>query len=359
MLKEVATFHSGKYIFSAEISEKTASMLNAVSTMYSIPILPDSKDKIADKISEKTVYNILKLQKSSVTFDQVCRIVTHNRSNFSQDVQSIETINTYFALNYIEEQYGKPFSHDLISKINNELSDNLPTDESGKQYRKGSIFEGTKGFTPPASALDINFLLKNLTGWLTSKETADMHPVIKGILTHLHILKIQPFKTFNQSTAMIAEIFVLKSLGMNTLPNLLPQIYAENRDAYKRCAGEFLTNSSIDCFTEFVCTALIEKLGTLTSDNMDSIRKNTIKAHLDSLLSSKQLIKRQHAFLSLVLEKDLIFSQDDLQVRKPFTTFYGDVSRTTATRDIKKFIEMKLLRETEGRLVFNEKILSY
>lgn len=359
MIKEVITFHSGRYVFSAEISDKTESLLNAVNTVYSIPVLPDSRGRMLDRIAEKSVYNILRLQGSSVTYDQVCRIVAHNRNNFSQDVKSIEAVNTYCAIKYTDEQPGRSISQDIISAINNELSDNLPSTEIGRQYRKGSLFENCGTFLPPASALDINFLLKHLIEWLNSSETSNIHPLLKGILTHLHIFKIQPYKSFNLSTAMVSEIFILKSLGMNSLPYILPQIYSENRQQYEKCVADFISTSSIDSFAEFVCAAVIEKLGSLASDNMDSIRKNTIKSHLDNLLNTKQLIARQHGFLCMILEKNLEFSYDDIQVKKPYTQFYKDVSRTTAYRDIKKFIGMKLLVEHEDRLQFNGNILNY
>lgn len=94
-------------------------------------------------------------------------------------------------------------------------------------------------------------------------------------------------------------------------------------------------------------------------DKNYGIMGNIISSHyLQKLLTEKALIKRQFDFfLSLIKDEKLTFTQEDLQLKKPYTKLYGRVSRTTVARDIKKFEDLGLILSTEDGYTFNHNMI--
>jgi len=360
-VRTVNTFHSSRYVFNSGISSDAFPLVSALEMLLDIPSQPRAFSYLTDSIMARCVYSILNMDESRVTYEQVSRIITHDRSNFTQDSSSIEAINVYYALQTAENRLTEPLTTELISDIHAELTKNLDKPEPGV-YRKMSAQSEDKAFisnySPPASALDINFLMKHLTEWLTCAETAGLSPLMKGLLIHLHLKKIQPFVSVNGKTAKIAEIFMMRRHGLNALPFLLQEVYAQNRDEYYSSVAKFYETSDISAFAEFVSRRLILSIGQGTRTNLSYIRQNSVEKYLAGLLHDKELISRQHDFLMMLYKTGTSFSYEDMLLKKPFTNYYGKVSRTTAARDIKKFLDMGLIEESEKGYVFNAKFLS-
>jgi Fic family protein len=329
--------------------------------LLDIPARPGAFSYLTDKLTERCVYGIINLHESSVTYEQVCRIITHDRSNFTQDIQSIETINAFCALKFIDTIQGEPLTPELICAIHSELTRNIDKSESGT-YRKTAAHcedgASVSGWTPPASALDINFLMKHLTEWLTCSETATVSPFLKGLLLRMHLKRIQPFATANGKTAAVAGIFLMRKLGLSTLPYLMQEIFAQSREEFLTHSAEFYVKSDVSPIADFAARRLIMLMRDGTRTNIAHIRRNSAEKYLGQLLEEKELIKRQHDFLIMLHRTGSAFRYEDMLLRKPFTSYYGKVSRTTAARDIKKFLDMGLIEEGGNGYIFNSGFLS-
>lgn len=334
-------------------------VISSLEMLLSIPSRPGAFSYLTDNLTARSVYGLISMDDSNVTFDQVCRIITHDRSNFTQDMQSISTINAFYTLKFAENSLSEPLSPELTASIHAELTKNMNVADSGT-YRKTAAHcdDGETGWTPPTSALDINFLMKNLAEWLTCDETAKVSPFLKGLLLHLHLKKIQPFSTANGKTAAIAGIFLMRKLGLNALPYLMQEVFANNREEYLKNASEFYRTSDISGFADFTARRLIMMMKDGTLTNLATIRHNSVEKYLAVLLGEKELIKRQHDFLLMLYRTGNTFRYEDMLLKKPFINYYGKVSRTTAARDIKKFLDMGLIGESADGYLFNSKFLS-
>jgi len=358
--KEISTFHSGKYLFSAVTGQDISPLADAVSVISALPVTEEDRQPLTRSLTERAVFGILFPDDKGITFDQVSRIIQHDRSNFTQDVRSIETVNVHCALKFALENSGKPLSPDILSAVNAELGKNLVSKEAEGLLRKGtSKPDDSSGYTPPFTALDINLLLKNLTEWLMSKEMSGLNPFIKGALLHMHLKKIRPFAAFNCRTARIAEVMMLRGHGITVPALMIPDICVNNKRTYLDASDAFYSTSDISAYAGFVCSGLLRRLNPAAIKNRDLFRNNSVKEHLNRLLIKKELIPRQHAFLVMLYETGHVFSQDELQLKKPFTKYYSKVSRTTAARDVRKFIDMGLVRPSENGYVFNRELLSF
>lgn len=359
-MRTVNTFHSSSYVFNSKVSSDVQPVISSLEMLLDIPSRPGAFAYLTDSLTARCVYGLISVDESNVTFEQVCRIITHDRSNFTQDVQSISTINVFCALKTAEEKLGEPLTPELVTLLHSELTSNMEIPEPAV-YRKSVVRceDGDTGWTPPASALDINFLMKHLTEWLTCEETAKVSPFLKGLLLQMHLKKIQPFHSANNKTAAAAGIFLMRKHGLNALPYLLQEIYAQNRDEYLARSAEFYRTSDISGFADFTARRLIMMMEEGTRTNLTHIRRNSLEKYLAGLLDEKELIKRQYDFLMMLNRTGHIFRYEDMLLKKPFTAYYGKVSRTTAARDVRKFLDMGLIEETAEGYVFNSKFMSF
>jgi len=357
MFKEVNTFHSGRYSFSAETNIDLSVINECMNVFSRMPVFPDTVSQFKTDTMEKAIYNEVALEESSVTYSQVAEIIKHDRSNFSQDTNAIETINVLMAHNYIKKLPETSLTTDIITNIHKELITGLPNikDIEG-HYRKGGSKADQKwisvDYTPPASTLDINFLVKNLLEWIED-ELEDVNPIIKAFLLHLHLKKIQPYFNANGKTARLVETWYLKNNNVRFLPYILPVVYNQNRAEYYKSVSDFYISSDISSFVAFVSKALKATVYEIRDKNFKAM-SGIISAHyLNKLLDDKILIKRQYDFLCLIKDENLFFTHEDLQLKKQFTKLYGKVSRTTVSRDIKKFEELALIKSQSDGYVFN------
>ncbi|WP_295222210.1 Fic family protein [Seleniivibrio sp.] len=334
-------------------------VVSSIEMLLNIPSRPGAFSYLTDNLTARSVYSLISMDDSDVTFDQVCRIITHDRSNFTQDMQSVSTINVFYALKHAENSLTDPLTPEFAASVHAELTRSMNVADAGT-YRKTAAHceDGETGWTPPASALDINFLMKHLTEWLTCDETAKVSPFLKGLLLHLHLKKIQPFSTANGKTAAITSIFLMRKLGLNDLPYLMQEVFASNREEYLKNVSEFYRTSDISGFADFTARRLIMMMKDGIRTSLATIRHNSVEKYLAVLLDEKELIKRQHDFLLMLYRTGNVFRYEDMLLKKPFTNYYGKVSRTTAARDIKKFIDMGLLSESADGYAFNSKFLS-
>lgn len=360
MNRRLDTFHTGKYLFLADICIDTSIINEAMNVFCRMPVFPETVSHLKENAFEKAVFSESKLEENPATYDQVCRITSHDRENFSQDMSAIEVINIAEAIRLVDNRLNEELSPELISEIHEELISSLNNiqDEKGS-YRNGGLKADAKWleaeYTPPFSKIDINLLIKTLIEWLEN-DLSEFNPIVKAILLHLHLKKIQPFFNANAHTARIMEIWYLKKNNIRVLPYILVQIYKGNKSEYYKHVSEFYKSSDATSFINFVCEFIKDDVFAVRDKNFEAFSTVISEKHLDKLLENKEIIKRQYELLKLLKENKLTFRQEDLQLKALFTKLYGKVSRTTVTRDITKLLNLGLIIETSEGFVFNEKI---
>jgi len=355
MTREVSSFHSGKYLFDSAIRTDISVLADAYNFFSAMPLFPEAVSSLSEITPEKAVHACAVLENSSVTLSQVKEIIKYDRTNYSQDKKAVEAVNLFIGYKKAMNSPESELSAELIGDFHKELVTGMPDiKDTPGQYRKG----GAKAdedmlpvpFTPPVSTLDVNFLIKNLLEWLRD-DLKSSNPIVKAVLLHLHLKKIQPYINANGHTARLAEAWYLKKNNVSFLPYLMPVIYSKNKNEYYRCMSEFYQTSDINPFLEMLCKGLKETVGKVRDITCTALSKIVSDSLLQNLLDSKTLIKRQYDFLKTVKDEGLVFTYEDIQLKKPFTKFYGKVSRTTVSRDMKKFEDLGLLKK-EGALYF-------
>jgi len=362
MKKELNTFHTGKYILNAETCTDTSVLNEAVNVFMRMPLFPETVADLKNDALERSIFNEAKLEENPVTYDQVCRITKHTRENFSQDTSAIEVINIFEAHMLLNSRINKALAPEILFDLHKELTASLPNiKESGTTYRNGGAKADGQylsiNYTPPASTIDINFLVKNLFEWIEN-ELNEVNPIIKAILLHLHIKKIQPFTNVNAHIARLLEIYFLKKSEIKFLPYMLGAIYKENKDKYYECVSTFYSTSDITPFVQFVSENIKQTVEDIRDKNYEAMSTVIFDSHLSNLLKEKILIKRQYDFLCLIKDSGQAFAAEDLQLKKPYTKLYGKVSRTTLSRDIKKFEDLKLIKAAGDGYIFNQSALT-
>jgi Fic family protein len=351
MNKEINTFHTGRYLFKYDTDADLCMLNNAQDIFCHMPLMPETERALQDISIEESVFYESTMEESNVTFDQVRMITGHSRSNFTQDTQAIRTINICIALKKIKSSTDTALTPEFISDIHKELINALPgMKEENGTYRKGGAKADEKlisvDYIPPASTIDINLLIKSLIEWIQS-DLADANPVYRAILLHLHLKKIQPYTDSNGHTARIIEQWFLHKHKIKFLAGMLARIYHKNRDEYYRCISDFYATSDAGSFVRFVSEKLKDDLNRIRMTNYKAISALVSAQSLTFLLNNKTLLKRQFDFLRFIRDENICFTPEDLQVRKEFVKYYGGVSRTTVSRDVKKFESLGLIEKCE------------
>ena len=86
------------------------------------------------------------------------------------------------------------------------------------------------------------------------------------------------------------------------------------------------------------------------------IKKLALRDYIHFLLNNeKRISKRQHDLVSLLLDNiNDTFTLNELSAKIPYSFLYRKISSQTARRDLKKLLEIKLLRVDEsGRYLMN------
>jgi len=364
MFKEVNTFHSGRYVFDSRLGGDALAINDVIDFLDNTPVFPESLTDVNRGSDPESVYYNGLVEKSSITYDQVESIIKHDRSNFTQDMSALESVNIFLATGLADNSLERDLTPELIHDVHNELISGISgiVDKAG-QYRNGGLKADEqwleKPYTPVASTLDINFLVKNLTEWLTSPEMKDVNPIVKGLILHLNLKKIQPYHNGNGHTARIIERWFLQKEGYGSIANILCRIYAENVDQYYLAMSKFYESSDINTFISFVASKLNDIFKPAKEHSANLVKLMAVDYYLDKLLEGKSLIKRQHAFVKLIKDENLSFSQEDLQLKKVFVKLYGKVSRTTVARDIAKLEQMSLIKSNGDIFSFNRDVLKF
>ncbi|MDN3676296.1 Fic family protein [Flavobacterium paronense] len=266
----------------------------------------------------KTIHSSLKMEGNTLTIEQITALI-ENKRVIGPEKDVIEVLN---AIKVYEKLHSYTFSSDKsFLKAHLELMNGLI--ESAGKYRKEGvgIVKGTivEHIAPPFDS--VPHLMKDLFEYL--KDTDEL-TLLKSCVFHYEMEFIHPFLDGNgrmgrlwQTVILMSEYPVFEFLPFETL------ISKTQDDYYKSLAlSDKVGNSTI--FIEYMLGVIDKSLKNLLNYN-NRVLKDT---------------DRLEYFLNLGIKE---FS------RKEYMNIFKDLSSATASRDLKKGLEMNRL-ESVGNL---------
>lgn len=263
----------------------------------------------------KTIHSSLKIEGNTLTLEQVTALIENKRViGPKKDVlEVLNAINVYDNISSYD-----PLSSKSFLKAHKQLMDGL-IENAGKYRNKGvGIFQGSKvaHIAPPAE--NITYLMNDLFKYLKS---SDELTLIKSCVFHYEMEFIHPFMDGNgrmgrlwQTVILLNKYPVFEFLPFETLISQTQQDYY---DALEKSDKE--GNSTI--FIEYTLGVIEKSLIELLNFN------NRILNDIDRLEYFIALGKKEFS-------------------RKDYMNVFKGISSATASRDLKKGVEMKLFEKT-------------
>lgn len=261
----------------------------------------------------KTIHSSLQIEGNTLTVEQITALIENKRIvGPKKDVLEVmNAIKVYEKLNEYKFSSDKSFL-----KAHLELMNGL-IDSAGKYRMQGvGIVKGTKveHIAPPHE--NVPYLMKDLFEYL--KDTEEL-TLIKSCVFHYEMEFIHPFLDGNgrmgrlwQTLILIAEYPVFEFLPFETL-------ISQTQDEYYKSLAMSDKSGKSTFFIEYMLGVINKSLDNLLSYN------NRILKDIDRL----------EYFLSLA-ETEF--------TRKDYMNIFKDLSSATASRDLKKGIELNFFK---------------
>lgn len=291
---------------SEKIGEVNANLLNK----------PSPQLRKQNKI--KTIHSSLRIEGNTLTQEQVTALIENKRiiGPKKDVIEVLNAIKVYDSLASFD-----PFSEKSFLKAHGLLMKGL-VEKAGKYRNQGvGIFQGSKvaHLAPPAE--NVPFLIKDLFNYLKDKNELTL---IKSCVFHYEMEFIHPFLDGNgrmgrlwQTVVLMNEYSVFEFLPFETL---ISQAQKEYYDALAKSDNK--GNSTI--FIEYMLNVIDKSLIELLNYNQ------RILSDIDRLEYFSSLGKKEFT-------------------RKDYMTVFKDISSATASRDLKKGVEMKLFKKTGSK----------
>ena len=263
----------------------------------------------------KTIHSSLRIEGNTLTLEQVTALI-ENKRVIGPKKDVLEVLNAIKVYDNIASY--DPFSSKSFLKAHKELMDGL-IENPGKYRNQGvGIFQGSRiaHIAPPAE--NVTYLMNDLFGYLKRDEDLTL---IKSCVFHYEMEFIHPFLDGNgrmgrlwQTVILLNEYPVFEFLPFETLISQTQQDYYDTLGKSDREG-----NSTI--FIEYMLSVIEKSLTELLDFN------NRIFSDIDRLEYFIALGKKEFS-------------------RKDYMNVFKDISSATASRDLKKGLELNMFEKT-------------
>jgi len=266
----------------------------------------------------KTIHSSLRIEGNTLTQEQVTALI-ENKRVIGPKKDVLEVLNAIKV--YDDLVSFEPFSQKSFLKAHGLLMDGLI--ENAGKYRNQAvgIFQGKKvaHIAPPAE--NIPFLMKDLFEYLKDKDELTL---IKSCVFHYEMEFIHPFIDGNgrmgrlwQTVILMNEYSVFEFLPFETL-------ISQSQQEYYEALAKSDNKGSSTIFIEYMLHVIEKSLIELLTYN------NRIFSDIDRLEYFRALGKNEFT-------------------RKDYMNVFKDISSATASRDLKKGVEIKFFEKTGSK----------
>ncbi|MFT3796585.1 MAG: Fic family protein [Flavobacterium sp.] len=266
----------------------------------------------------KTIHSSLQIEGNTLSEEQITALI-ENKKVIGPEKDIVEVLNAIKVYGNLESY--KSSSEKTFLKAHQVLMQNLIENPGKYRNKNVGIVKGSQvaHVAPPSE--NVPFLMKDLFEYLKSKE---IH-LIKSCVFHYEMEFIHPFMDGNgrmgrlwQTVILMEKYPVFEFLPFETL-------ISENQSEYYKVLALCDKAGNSTLFIEYMLKVIAESLNELLSFNNRTMKE----------------IDRIEYFLS---HSSIEFS------RKDYMNVFKGISTATASRDLKKAVELNLLFEKKGKI---------
>ncbi|MEE9543014.1 MAG: Fic family protein [Thermodesulfobacteriota bacterium] len=365
LTKEVSTFRSGKYQFSAVHDEaQLAPLLLECRIMRdlikNLPVFPTLSAQLShENLLKRYIYSTSIIDGSLINSDSVSEIL---KDGTRKNKAAKEVLDMRDAvLGVLSDESDGPIEvteeaikglHAIITGLNRTKT------AAGESYRTeataiGSADQGVGHFfthTPPKILSDIKVLMHSFVAWINQREIMEMDPLLRSALASFHLFLIHPFDNASGKTARLLETQILHQAGGRFAPLLRASFYNDEKDKFfSSIKASLNSRNDVTPLFEFALSAHLKSLKEINETVTSSIRKIALKDYFFTLRSSRELTDKQYSLVTSLLTDPTPVKLSDLFKVNPYRVIYSSSCERTARRDLSKLTEMNLLSPREDK----------
>jgi len=262
----------------------------------------------------KTIHSSLKIEGNTLTEEQITALLENKRIiGPKKDVK--EVLNAIEIYEHLENY--KPFNEKSFLKCHKHLMESL-IEDAGKYRKQGvGIMKGSQieHYAPPYE--NVPFLMRDLFNYLKSSEEIEL---IKSCVFHYEMEFIHPFLDGNGRMGRLWQTLILmeKYPVFEYLP--FETLISKDQEKYYKALSESDKSGNSTAFIIYMLGVINKSLEELFDYNSRTLSQ---KDRLEYFVS---LNKREFS-------------------RKDYMEVFKDISVATASRDLKKGLELKLFKK--------------
>lgn len=360
-----------KFEINNQILNNIAQIEAAKALIDAAPLIPSYERQFKNEAIVRQVHYATKLEGNDLSFGQVAKIIEGEKiSGEGRDVQ--EVINYRKVVRYLEELVSlhqeklplpgeqinpeekmaldsPPFiyTEQMLKRIHEIVVERIVPEEQAGRYRKLQVVlqntrTGETIFKPPP-AVEVPYLIGDFFKWLNSNQARNLHPVIKSGIVHYVLVAIHPFVEGNGRTARAFSTLVLMVENYNIKGLFALEEYFDShaQEYYGSLQSvssqkEPIPQKNLTTWLEFFTKALMVELNRIK----EKVEKLSTDIKLKQRLGGRQvpLTERQVKLIEYMQEFGGLRMADAREILPM-------VSEDTIWRDLKKLIELKIVRK--------------
>ena len=291
---------------SEKIGEVNANLLNK----------PSPKLRKQNRI--RTIHSSLKIEGNTLTEEQITALV-ENKGVIGPKKDVLEVLNAIKTYENLEEY--KPTNEQSFLKAHKSLMQGLIEDSGRYRSQSVGIVKGSKveHLAPPFG--NVPYLMKELFDYL---KTSDEIELIKSCVFHYEMEFIHPFSDGNGRMGRLWQTLIL----MENYPifEFLPfeTLISKDQDSYYKALAESDKSGKSTNFIEYMLNVIDISMGELLDFN-------------NRTLNEKDR-----------LEYFVLLNKAEF-TRKDYMAIFKHISSATASRDLKKGVELGLFEKTGNK----------
>jgi len=324
-----------RYNISHQILKHIGAIEAAKEVIENSPLVPAWVRKFKKEAVERAVHYSTHIEGNKAELSEVKLILSGKEEEVlvrERDVQEI--INYRKAMEYIQAQRPNTkdqskIDEDYVKKIHQILTHRVLPKERQGRYREGKSVSRNSmtmqvSWTWP-DASEILSGIKGLLSWVNSRETKDVHPVIKAGIIHSEIARIHPFDDANGRLARVLATLSLYLSGydVNKFFSLEEYYDSDALSYYKNLGTALKEKADLTAWLEYFCEGLALEL--------NQVKKRVLKLSKDVKLRRTvgqiALNERQERIIEYIQDFSMVTNKDWQEI-------FPKVSDDTILRDL-------------------------
>jgi len=309
------------------------------------PLLPFYEKQFQQDAIIRSVHYGTHLEGNELDLTQAERVIKGEEVLARErDIQ--EVINYRKVIEYISQwedpNFNKEITESVIKHIHSIVVDKILPKEKQGEYRSSQVviknsYTGHVSFRPPPSAL-VPIQIRELLEFLGSKESNDVHSVLKSGIVHFEFVRIHPFVDGNGRVGRALSTLILFEEGYDIRRFFsLEEYYDKNASKYYQALQSVEKNDNdltlwLDYFTEGLAVEL--------SRVKNKVEKISVDGKLRQKLGGKPLLLSERQLKIIEYIQEVGYLQN-----KAFASLFPMVSEDTVLNDLKELLKNGIIKK--------------